>query len=174
MDVAPPPPNVIPPPPQCRTPNGLSCVHIVLNGVRMPSYTPKNPSGMILGTFGQNVIEVHLAGRGGVPVLEPLFRGGVPAKWTLEPPPGTSGGGFLGGGSSTGTPPLEPLLGGSWGGLAPAVEDRLGSFFFDSYLIQCHKVCIKFWGPLGAVQAFSKNPFLGGVPRHDLPGDTPQ
>ena len=43
-------------------------------------------SGMILGTFGQNVTEVHLAGRGGFQCWNPPLGGGVPAKWTLEPP----------------------------------------------------------------------------------------
>ena len=136
-------------------------------------------SGMILGTFGQNVTEVHLAGRGGFQCWNPPPWGGgssemdpgTPPFWLLEGGvPVTNlvaGTPFLevpGGSSDQITPPRRPLHG----------VRRTRNF---AYYILGHTASLApCYLPTRAIGFMgTKNgqePLKGGVPRHDLPGDT--
>ena len=126
-------------------------------------------SGMILGTFGQNVTEVHLAGRGGFQCWNPPLGGGVPAKWTLEPPHfGCWKGGFQGPTWSLEPPSwrfLEvpvtksPPHGGPFTGCAG--PEILHTIFWDIHHHRDHVT----WplGPLGSRELkTARNPKRGG------------
>ena len=125
-------------------------------------------SEVILGTFGQNVTEVHLAGRGGGssemdPGTPPfwLLEGGVPVTNLVA---GTPSLGVPGGSSDQITTPQRPLHG--------VHRTRNFAYYILGHtpsLAPCY-LATRATGFTGIKNG--QEPLKGGVPRHDLPGDT--
>ena len=70
-------------------------------------------SGIILGTFGQNVVEVHFAGRGGFQCWNPYLGGGFQQNGPWNPPFWLLEGGVPVTNLVTGTPFMEVPRGSS-------------------------------------------------------------